>query len=78
MTHSDRMHAQKIIAPSEISMRDSKICWLPSPFPTDIFIGKSLDLPPKRFGGIPERQKVKRLGFFKFRVGVFKGRVGVG
>ena len=45
---------------------------------TDKFIGKSLDLPPKRFGGIPERQKVKRLGFSKFRVGVFKGRVGVG
>ena len=71
MTHSDRMHAQKIIAPSEISMRDSKICWLPSLLPTDIFIGKSLDLPPKQLGGISERQKMKREGFSKFRMGIF-------
>ena len=39
----------------------------------------SLDLPPKKLGGNSERQNIKRQGFSKFRVGVFKcrGRVWV-
>ena len=43
---SDRDCTKKFVL-SKISLRDSKVCLLPSPLPTDIFIGESLDLRPK-------------------------------
>ena len=49
----------------------SKVCWLPSLDPTDVLLAKDRICLLAMLGGYSEKQKLRRWGFSKFRVGVF-------